>query len=122
MNGFKFSIDDVQQTYLSVSLEGRLVDESEAQDMLHQIDAKINDDKTQIIIDLKLLEYINSSGLNSLVNILTKSRSNGGDVILSQLSEKVKSLFIVTKLNTVFTVAESKAEAIKMMLSKQEEE
>lgn len=118
MSEFTFSIEEGNDTPTTIDLIGRLVDEELAQDLLSQTEKVIAKGNANLIFDLNKLEYINSSGLNSLVNVLTKARSNGGDVVLCHLSEKVKSLFIVTKLNTVFTVSDSKDDAKELLINK----
>jgi anti-anti-sigma regulatory factor len=47
-----------------------------------------------------------------LINILTRSRNVGGEVVVTQLSDKAKQLLVVTKLNTVFNVTETEEEAM----------
>jgi anti-sigma B factor antagonist len=57
------------------------------------------------------VRYLNSSGLNSLISLLTKARKSGGEVMIANVSPKVKDLLIITRLNTVFTVTDSVQEA-----------
>ena len=114
MNDFSFELEQIEdrKTWV-VKLQGRWVDESTGSGMIEELDKLVKRGHSNFIFDMEKLEYLNSSGLNTLVNQLTKSRSVGGDVVLTNLSEKVKNLFIVTKLNTVFTVAESQQEALE---------
>ncbi|MCH1612689.1 MAG: STAS domain-containing protein, partial [Flavobacteriales bacterium] len=64
------------------------------------------------------LEYINSSGFNSLLKILTKSRNMGGDTFLCNINSVIETLLITTKLNTIFKV-ENKIENLKDFMNKQ---
>ena len=113
-SSFSYNIESIAGKNLNeVKLSGRLMDEMSGKLMVEELNTYLDQGKFNFIMNLKELEYINSSGLNNLVNLLTKSRSKGGDVILSNLSDKVKNLFIVTKLNTVFTVTESDQEALE---------
>jgi len=50
------------------------------------------------------LEYMNSSGLNIMVNFLTKSRNSGGDIAIAAVTEKISQLLVITKLNTLFKI------------------
>ncbi len=111
MTDFRYNIDGAQGAEPIVRLAGRLMDDETAHSMVDSVEELIDNGAHKLTLDMAKLEYLNSSGLNSLVNLLTKARSNGGDVVLSALSDKVKSLFIVTKLNTVFTVVDSIDEA-----------
>lgn len=114
---FQFSAHPVAdpQGVLTVRLNGRLMDQNEAQGMLDTIEEHILDGMKYLIVDMSKLEYMNSTGLNILVAMLTKCRNEGGETILCSISSKVEQLFIMTKLNTVFTIVEDDKEAIQKM-------
>ena len=71
----------------------------------------ISNDINRFIIDLKDFNYMNSTGLNVMLMVLTKSRKAGGEAILCNASSNISSLLSVTKLNSVFSVYNSLAEA-----------
>jgi anti-sigma B factor antagonist len=54
---------------------------------------------------------MNSTGLNILINVLTRTRNAGGDALIAGMSNSVRQLFIVTKLDTVFIITPTIAEA-----------
>ncbi|MCG3175781.1 MAG: putative anti-sigma factor antagonist [Candidatus Omnitrophica bacterium] len=58
----------------------------------------------KIVVDLEKVSYIDSSGLATLVEILKKTKMQGGSLGLSGLSEKVRSLFEITKLDKLFSI------------------
>lgn len=93
-------------------LQGDLIDKTLASDMLTEIDSLIENKETKLILNLSELKYINSSGLNVLINILTKMRKSGGEVVISNVSRKVNDLLLMTKLNTVFTVTDNIEDAV----------
>lgn len=97
--------------YDLIMLEGKLVDAGAAQQLQHEIEERIASDKTRFVFDLTRLEYLNSSGLNVLVNVLTKSRNAGGEMVICKVPSSVKELFIVTKLSSVFTTTDTLEEA-----------
>ena len=66
----------------------------------------------KVVVDLKEVGYIDSSGLATLVEILKKTKQTGGSLGLSGLSDKVKSLFEITKLDKLFLVAPTQDEAV----------
>lgn len=98
-------------------LEGEIIDKSQTAGLLEQIDALVASRKKHLVLDLGGLRYMNSSGLNVLVNILTKMRNAGGDVVVCDLSEKIKSLLVVTKIDTIFHILPTVEEAIKRLKS-----
>ena len=65
-----------------------------------------------VVVNLERVTYIDSSGLATLVEMLKKTRSKGGSLGLASIPEKVKSLFEITKLDKLFSISTSQAEAI----------
>ena len=66
----------------------------------------------KIVVDLEKVAYVDSSGLATLVEILKKTKSQGGSLGLSGLSDKVRSLFEITKLDKLFLILPSQEEAV----------
>jgi anti-sigma B factor antagonist len=96
-------------------LKGELIDKNQATGLIKEMDELLELDKNKLIIDLSDLKYMNSSGLNVLIQLLTKTRTNGGESVIFNVSKKVNDLLVITKLNTLFKVADSKEAAIKML-------
>ena len=66
----------------------------------------------KVVVNLEKVSYIDSSGLATLVEMLKKTRSQGGALGLSGMSEKVRSLFEITKLDKLFSIFPGQDEAI----------
>jgi anti-sigma B factor antagonist len=96
-----------------VTLKGDLIEKGQALQLLNEIDLFIEKKENKFILNLSELRYMNSTGLNVLINILTKSRKSGGDVAIYGLLPKIKELLEITKLNSIFNIASSKEEASK---------
>lgn len=94
-------------------LKGMLMDKTLSAPLLAEVDTLVKSGTNRYVVNLAGMDYMNSSGLNTLVNILTKSRTKGGEVVVANVSEKVKQLFLITKLNTLFTITDSIEEAEK---------
>jgi anti-sigma B factor antagonist len=80
-----------------------MTEENEGE-MFKLICDNISESRSIVILNLLNLEYINSSGVNNILKILTKSRNLGGDSILCNLNSVIEKLLITTKLNTIFRV------------------
>ena len=104
--------------YLWVDIKGKLIIEQDGKNMFEQISSNISEKCSNIILNLKDLEYINSSGFNNLLKILTKSRNFGGDTFLCNINSVIETLLITTKLNTIFKVRNN-IENLKDFLNKQ---
>lgn len=104
---------------LIISLKGDLIEKDQTLELMKAIEHHIIENENNFILNLSELRYVNSTGLNILINILTKSRNSGGEAIITNVPEKINKLIITTKLNTVFTVTDSVEKAVEM-LTKQE--
>ena len=100
----------------SIELEGVIVFQIEGEININTSpDLKKTFDKTQIkkvVVNLEKVSYVDSSGLATLVEILKKTRSQGGALGLAGMSEKVKSLFEITKLDRLFKIYPNQDEAV----------
>tara|TARA_B100001287_G_scaffold45737_1_gene34823 strand:+ start:8557 stop:8904 length:348 start_codon:yes stop_codon:yes gene_type:complete len=100
---FEFTIKK-QSPYLWVSLTGKLIIDDDASKMMEELSSNLNEKNNIVIIDLKELNYVNSSGFNNFLKLLTISRNSGGDLILCNINNNVNQLLITTKLNTIFKI------------------
>lgn len=98
-----------------LELKGELIDKNQALDLIKAVDELLEEGKNKFVIDLSELRYMNSSGLNVLIQLLTKTRNKGGESVICHVSKKVNELLIITKLNTLFKVTETKEEAFKLL-------
>jgi anti-sigma B factor antagonist len=95
-----------------IELDGNMVggpDASELNDQLHKL---ITEDKKSIVIDLKAVSFINSSGLGMLIGGLTTMRNSGGDLKLACASRKIENLLEMTKLLKVFDLHKTVSDAV----------
>ena len=68
--------------------------------------------KKKIVIDFEKVTYIDSSGLATLVEVLKKTKIQGGSLGLATMSDKVKSLFEITKLDKLFSIFQNQTDAV----------
>ena len=68
--------------------------------------------KKKIIVNLEKVSYVDSAVIATLVEMLKKTKSQGGSLCLAAMSEKVKSLFEITKLDRLFSIVSSTDEAL----------
>jgi anti-sigma B factor antagonist len=76
-------------------------------------DKLIKEQKKKILLNFEQVGYIDSSGLATLVEMLQRMKRFGGTLRLVNLSEKVKGLFEITKLDRLFGIFSSEEEALK---------
>lgn len=111
MNFSHNTVEDV----LILRFEGDLIGENHSSDLMQIIENTIADKIVLCAVDISQVRYMNSSGIGTLITILTKFRNKGGEVVLVNPSDQVKKLLIITKLNSIFNIEESEGEAIKTL-------
>jgi len=67
---------------------------------------------SKILLNLKGVKYIDSSGIGELIANYTTVGRGGGQLKLLNLTDKVQDLLVITKLLTVFDVYEEEADAL----------
>jgi anti-sigma B factor antagonist len=112
---FSFEINKEDQL-IHISLEGNLMSKQQVQDLLNEIDFFFNEGVKKIIIDLSKMQYMNSTGLSILINIFTQARNKGGEVIITNIPDKINQLLIITKLNSIFNIEETVEDAKKVLI------
>ena len=73
----------------------------------------LTEDRKKILLNLADVTYIDSSGIGELVSAYTNVKNQGGDLKLLNLTKKVHDLLQITKLYTVFEIADDEAQAIR---------
>ncbi len=101
-------VDDV----LIVDCSGRIVFGEEAAALRDFVKSALTQHR-HIVLNLKNVSYIDSGGLGTLVGLYTSAHSAGGDIRLSQLTQRVGQLLQVTKLVTVFACFNNDEEAVR---------
>lgn len=64
----------------------------------------LDETRTNILLNLADVDYIDSSGIGELVSAYTTVKGRGGELKLLHLTKKVHDLLQLTKLYTVFDV------------------
>jgi anti-sigma B factor antagonist len=108
---FSFKIQEESGIQI-VYFEGELIERTQANDLMTAMQKLIDEKKLKYIFDLNELRYMNSSGLTILINLLTKARKEGGEVIITHVNKKIRELLIITKLTSMFTVTDSVEQAV----------
>ena len=96
---------------LVVQVDGQLIvgNRHELKDL---IQAALEKGERRLLIDFSRTGYIDSSGLGALVSISKRVREAGGELRLSGLNDDLRSLFELTKLDTLFAITETPEQAL----------
>lgn len=65
-----------------------------------------------VVVNLKDVPYMDSSGVASLVKALARARRNNISLRLTGMTDRVRSVFEITRLDSVFDIYGSEEEAL----------
>ena len=94
------------------SWRGRL-DANTAKDLKRIISDQLSGGHLKLILDFAGLTFIDSSGLGTLVAGLRGASTKGGDICIAGMSDQVRTLFELTRLNKVFTCFDTVQSALE---------
>jgi anti-sigma B factor antagonist len=92
-----------QSDGLRVSVAGE-VNLARSPELRSQLMELIEQQPQQLIVDLAAVEYMDSSGVATLIEVLRRQHQGGGTMALAGLRPKVRSIFEIARLDTVFTI------------------
>jgi anti-sigma B factor antagonist len=87
------------------------IDASVSIDFRALMTAWIREGNRRIVLDLSLVEFVDSSGLGAIVSSL-KAVTGEGDLVISGARGAVESLFRLTKMDRVFHLFGTDGEAV----------
>jgi anti-sigma B factor antagonist len=95
-----------------VAMKGRITVGPEATALRDTVAALVKANSLSVILDLKHVDYIDSTGLGALVMCVTSLRKQGGNIKLLNLNRRNIELLIMTKLATVFDLFTDEQDAV----------
>lgn len=103
-----------EQQVTVVSVEGE-VDASNSTDLGDALDQLLADGRKKLAVDLENVNFIDSSGLGTLIRVYKHARADAGDVCLASLQPPVRRVFELTRLDRVFEIYPDLEGAIKRL-------
>lgn len=114
---FKYNIT-YQPNVVVFGISGRISQVDAVEPIILDLSKAIDMDNDFILFDVSKIEYINSSGLNFFIRALTRIRNAGKELILCGMNGIVEKLFIISKLNEIFTICPTIEEGLKKVNAK----
>jgi anti-sigma B factor antagonist len=100
-----------QEDVTIIDVEGQLI-VGNRQELKQKVLEELEGGGRKFLIDFSNTGYIDSSGLGVLVSLSKKIREQGGELRLANLNEDLRTLFELTKLDTLFHIASDRQEAL----------
>jgi anti-sigma B factor antagonist len=94
-----------------IDVKGQLI-VGNRQELKQKVLDELETGSRRFLVDFAGTGYIDSSGLGVLVSLSKKIREQGGELRLANLNEDLRTLFELTKLDTLFHIASDRKEAL----------
>ena len=95
-----------------VAVEGEIDVETSPQ-LRERFDELLAQGEHNFVIDLGGVDFIDSSGLAAFVRLFKRVRVGEGDVKLCCIRPEILKIFELTRLNRVFDIFDTRAEAVE---------
>lgn len=96
-----------------VTFSGNIINALTTDEIRNEINKLFINSNTRLIIDLKGVNYIDSSGFGCFLSIMKTARNNYGSLKFANAETRVKELFHILNLHTVFDIYDTLDESIK---------
>jgi anti-sigma B factor antagonist len=96
-----------------LELGGKLMGGPDAVAFGDTLKTLIHEGSLNIIVDLGKVSWVNSTGLGILISGYSTVKKNGGELKLLNVSDRIESIFMVSKLHTVFVSFADEDEAVQ---------
>ncbi|MBX6363690.1 MAG: STAS domain-containing protein [Gemmatimonadetes bacterium] len=94
-----------------INVEGQLI-VGNRQELKQKVLEELENGARKFLIDFANTGYIDSSGLGVLVSLSKKIREQDGELRLANLNDDLRTLFELTKLDTLFHISDGRDEAL----------
>lgn len=92
--------------------KGSLIGGDETEELKRTLKGIQEKGTKRVIIDMKDLEYLNSTAIGVLTVAHTALTAAGGKLVLCNVNKSINSIFLVTKLSTIFHSEDTRNDAI----------
>ena len=96
-----------------LELSGDATDVSDSGLMREAVHQLADQGKNKVVTDLGKVGLMNSLGIGMLIASFTTLKNRGGDLKLANITDRIKSLLVITRLLTVFDCYDSVNEAVR---------
>ncbi|MDO5018369.1 MAG: STAS domain-containing protein [Lagierella massiliensis] len=93
-----------EQDQILIFLEGDL--DAYSSDDFKEAVLKVIEDPKDIKLNAKKLNFIDSTGLGSLISIYNSIKENNKNICIEDIKPNVKQIFEITELNKLFNIEE----------------
>jgi anti-sigma B factor antagonist len=95
-------------------IDRNILDEANIQLIGEEISSIIESQpKPKLLISFANVDHLSSAALGTLITVNNRVRAAGGQLRLADIDPQIYEVFVITKLNKLFEIHETSADALK---------
>jgi anti-sigma B factor antagonist len=94
-----------------VTISGRLSLGGETEKLDAAVSKLLAEDQKNVVLDIAALDYVDSSGIGTLVSCLTKVRKAGGELKVAGANPRIRRIFGMTGVESLLPMFDTVAAA-----------
>ncbi len=95
-----------------LDLDGKIIGGADSEAFQQTVDTLLQGGTRHFLVNLEKVNWINSTGLGTLIAAFTAVRKEGGKLKLVQVSERIQSLLKITRLSSIIESYDNEADAL----------
>ena len=107
-----FSSNIIKRENIALVYLNGYLDAHSAPQLEEEIMGLLDQNQFKIIVEFSNLEYISSAGLGVFMTFIEQIRDSGGDMKLTNMTEKVQTVFDLLGFNILFEIYNNLDEAV----------
>ncbi len=93
-------------------IDRNILDEANIQSIGQQLSSIVDSEENpKLLLSFANVDHLSSSALGTLITINTKIKHKSGQLRLANIDRQIYEVFVITRLNQLFTICETTDEA-----------
>ena len=94
-------------------IDRNILDEANIQSIGQELsDIVDNEADPKLLLSFANVDHLSSSALGTLITLNTKIKVKGGQLRLANIDRQIYEVFVITRLNQLFTISDTAEEAL----------
>jgi anti-sigma B factor antagonist len=106
----KFAVEEMRGVAV-LTPEDNILDANNSTEFKRDVSASL-ESRANVVFDMSAMGFIDSSGCGVLLSCLRKLRDRGGDLKLCGLSQQIRSLFQIIRLDKILATYDTREDAV----------
>jgi anti-sigma B factor antagonist len=91
----------------------KILDEANIDAIQRSLNALIDEQpRPRLLLDFTNVDHLSSAALGALINVNNRVRQKNGELRLTNIKPQILEVFVITKLNKLFRILPTRAEAL----------